>query len=340
MAGPAPYELLDDGFSPPPCEVLVIGCGNILRGDDAVGPVLVRHLYERGAPEGVRLVDGGTAGMDVAFAMRGAARVVIVDAARTGNPPGTIYRLPAEALAELPPVEGVHTHNFRWDHALALGDWLLGPQRPTDVTVLLIEAGAFEPGAALTPAVEAAMHQVADLVQAEFWPSPEATWAVEITTLGYLRLPAALAGRHFPSDVCVGRVVIRAGARVLELLPLQSAANGGLVLKQYDPDGGRSALVSEILGFAAAEGRFEALWVDAEGLLRIPLEEVTDAGPRGDHRGGGRARALDGLPAGDLAGGRGPASPGELPDTVDGRAGGRRGAPQRRTPAPAAGGAR
>ncbi|HQV19515.1 MAG TPA: hydrogenase maturation protease, partial [Gordonia sp. (in: high G+C Gram-positive bacteria)] len=64
----APYQLLDDGFSPPACEVLVIGCGNILRGDDAVGPILVRTLYSQGVPDSVRLIDGGTAGMDVAFA--------------------------------------------------------------------------------------------------------------------------------------------------------------------------------------------------------------------------------------------------------------------------------
>lgn len=66
------------------CQVLVIGCGNLLRGDDGVGPILVRHLWERGIPPGAQIVDGGTAGMDVAFRMRGARRVVLVDAARTG----------------------------------------------------------------------------------------------------------------------------------------------------------------------------------------------------------------------------------------------------------------
>ncbi|EUA52037.1 hydrogenase maturation protease family protein [Mycobacterium xenopi 3993] len=50
--------------------MLIIGCGNLLRGDDGVGPIMVRHLWERGMPDGVRLVDGGTAGMDVAFQMR------------------------------------------------------------------------------------------------------------------------------------------------------------------------------------------------------------------------------------------------------------------------------
>jgi len=113
----------------------VIGCGNILRGDDAVGPVLIRHLHTQGVPDGVRLVDGGTSGMDVAFGMRGAARVVIVDAARTGAEPGTVYRVPAEQLADLPPIDGLHTHNFRWDHALSFSTWLLGPHRPTDITL-------------------------------------------------------------------------------------------------------------------------------------------------------------------------------------------------------------
>ena len=40
----------------------------------------MRRSGRRGVPTGVRLVDGGTAGMDVAFQMRGAARVIIVDA--------------------------------------------------------------------------------------------------------------------------------------------------------------------------------------------------------------------------------------------------------------------
>ena len=67
-------------LEPPGCAVLVVGCGNLLRGDDGVGPVLIRHLWDRGVPDGARLVDGGTAGMDVGFQMRGAQRVVIVDA--------------------------------------------------------------------------------------------------------------------------------------------------------------------------------------------------------------------------------------------------------------------
>jgi hydrogenase maturation protease len=158
---------LTEPESPPVVPVLVVGCGNLLRGDDAVGPMLVRHLWERGVPDGVELVDGGTAGLDVAFKMRGRRKVVIVDAASTGSVPGTLYRVPGTELENLPPVDGINQHAFRWDHALAVGRWLLKDDYPSDVVVLLIEAGSTVHGADLTPAVEAGMERAIELVLEE-----------------------------------------------------------------------------------------------------------------------------------------------------------------------------
>lgn len=150
-------------------DIVVIGCGNLLRSDDAVGPILVRHLWEHGIPEsGVVLVDGGTAGMDVSFKMRGARKVVIVDAAATGSAPGTIFRVPATELEDLPALDGLHTHSFRWDHALSFGRWLLGDDYPDDITVFLIEAANVDFGDELSPAVRESMETVARLVR-EIW---------------------------------------------------------------------------------------------------------------------------------------------------------------------------
>ncbi len=149
-------------------ETLVVGCGNLLRGDDAVGPVLVRRLHDAGLPAGVEIADGGTAGMDVAFRMRGAGRVILVDACVSGSEPGTLFRVPGEEVEELPPLEGINLHAFRWDHALAFGRWLLKDDYPRDVVVYLVEAGGLEFGAPLTPRVDAAVdelvaHLLADL---------------------------------------------------------------------------------------------------------------------------------------------------------------------------------
>ena len=153
-------------LSPPPTHTLVVGCGNLIRGDDAVGPVLVRLLAERDLPSGVRLVDGGTAGMDVAFAMRNVDRVVVVDASRVGVEPGTVHRVPGAELTDLTPPEG-NLHRFRWDQALGFAKWLLKDDYPADVTVWLVEGESFEPGAPLTPAVETAVVRVADRIERE-----------------------------------------------------------------------------------------------------------------------------------------------------------------------------
>lgn len=148
-------------------DTLVIGCGNLLRGDDGVGPILIRQLWQLGLPAGMRVADGGTAGMDVAFKMRGADHVIIVDAARTGAAPGTLYQVPGEDLENLPPLEGINLHAFRWDHALAFGRWLLKAEYPRQITVYLIEGEDFAHGAPLSPAVQARMEQLAAQLVAE-----------------------------------------------------------------------------------------------------------------------------------------------------------------------------
>lgn len=251
--------------------MLVVGCGNLLRGDDGVGPVLVRHLWERGVPDGAKLVDGGTAGMDVAFQMRGAAKVVIIDAAATGAAAGTVYRVPGEELADLPPLQGLHTHMFRWDHAIAFARWALGEDCPTDITVFLIEAAGVEFGAELSETASAAMELVIDTIERDYLaplrPVGEQEASVEFTADGYLRLDAALAAARFPSDAVTA--VIRDGC--FWLVPLRGPRSGGLLLKQRNPAGDRSVLVAELAERAALCGVVRAYWDEHACALRIPI---------------------------------------------------------------------
>ncbi len=145
---------------------VIVGCGNLIRGDDAAGPVLVRLLADRDLPEGVRLIDAGTAGMDVGFALRGAQRAIVVDASRVGVDPGTVHRVPGEHLTDLRPPES-NLHRFRWDQALGFAQWLLKDEYPPEVTVWLVEGESFEAGEPLTPAVQAAVERVADAIVAD-----------------------------------------------------------------------------------------------------------------------------------------------------------------------------
>jgi hydrogenase maturation protease len=140
-----------------------VGCGNLLRGDDAAGPVLIRLLADREIPEGVRLIDGGTAGMDVAYAMRGSTRAILIDASNIGVEPGAVHRVPGEELRDLTPPEG-NLHRFRWDQALGFAQWLLKDEFPEDVTVYLVEGKSFELGDGLTPPVQASIERIADAI--------------------------------------------------------------------------------------------------------------------------------------------------------------------------------
>jgi len=148
-------------------ETLIIGCGNLLRGDDGAGPVLVRHLWEAGLPKGVHCADGGTGGMDVAFQMRGVRKVILVDACRSGSAPGSLFRVPGSELEQLPPLTGINLHCFRWDHALSFAHWLLKDDYPDNITVYLIEASDTGFNDRLTPPVEAAVRRLCTLLLEE-----------------------------------------------------------------------------------------------------------------------------------------------------------------------------
>lgn len=251
----------------------MVGCGNLLRGDDGVGPVLIRHLWDRGVPDGAKIVDGGTAGMDVGFQMRGAKQVVIVDASSTGVAPGTLYRVPGSELTDLPPLQGLHTHSFRWDHAIPFARWALGDACPTDITVFLIEAADMTMGAELSEPVSIAMEQVIDLIERDFLAPlrPEAldVVTVEFTAEGYLRLDAALAAGRFPSDAAAA--VPRDGE--LWLYPLRGPSSGGLLLKQRNSAGDRAVLIHEVLADGVPVGIRAACWDDEHKALRISLRE-------------------------------------------------------------------
>jgi hydrogenase maturation protease len=148
-------------------ELAVVGCGDLSQADEGAGLALVRQLRDEGVPPGVRIVDAADAGIDVAFQLRGAKRVIVVDATSTGAPAGTVSRVSGAAVDDMPPLSGLRTQSFRWDHALAFARWLLGDDYPADVTVYLIEAADRTPGAGLSGPAREGMKQVWRLIQRE-----------------------------------------------------------------------------------------------------------------------------------------------------------------------------
>ncbi len=95
--------------------ILVAGIGNIFLGDDGFGVEVANRLSGRSFPEGVRVVDFGIRGFDLAYALMDAPDVtILVDACPRGGTPGSVYVIEPD-LTDLDriqsaPVEG-HSMN-------------------------------------------------------------------------------------------------------------------------------------------------------------------------------------------------------------------------------------
>ncbi|TAL38054.1 MAG: hydrogenase maturation protease [Spirochaetes bacterium] len=78
--------------------VLILGIGNTLMSDDGIGVYIVNRIIETGValPRNVDVLDGGTAGFDLVPYMQGYDRIIIVDALKAEDDPGSIYRFPAD----------------------------------------------------------------------------------------------------------------------------------------------------------------------------------------------------------------------------------------------------
>jgi hydrogenase maturation protease len=78
-------------------EVLILGIGNILLGDEGAGCRAVEELERRYVfPSSVRLLDGGTAGLELLPAIAEADHLIIIDALAGGRPPGTVVQVEGE----------------------------------------------------------------------------------------------------------------------------------------------------------------------------------------------------------------------------------------------------
>jgi hydrogenase maturation protease len=80
-------------------EILVIGMGNVLMQDEGIGVRAVEELEARyRLPGRVRVIDGGTTGMELFEPMRHADCLVIADAVNADRPPGTLLRIANEEI--------------------------------------------------------------------------------------------------------------------------------------------------------------------------------------------------------------------------------------------------
>jgi len=150
---------------------VIIGVGNILMGDDGVGPAAVDLLRRRGLAGRADLLDAGLAFSDVLCDIDPDRRLIVIDAVRGAGRPGTVYRLDPDDADDRDD-SPVSLHEVSVVPALRLA--ALAGREFTDVTVFGVEPARLAWGEGLSPPVAGALDALAVEIEAHLARPAEA----------------------------------------------------------------------------------------------------------------------------------------------------------------------
>ena len=95
--------------------ILIACIGNIFLGDDGFGVEVANRLMHRHYPEGVRVVDFGIRGMELAYTLLDDYdTLILVDAVPRGGQPGTLYLIEPD-VANINPEKGAEAGRVALD---------------------------------------------------------------------------------------------------------------------------------------------------------------------------------------------------------------------------------
>lgn len=149
----------------------IYGIGNILLGDDGVGPAVIRHLEANYAfgPD-VTLEDLGTPSLDLPAYLIGYDTVIFIDAVALDAPPGTIRVFTREEITSVPTGIRVSPHEPSINDALIVLDF--AGTAPREVVLVGIVPETLDGGMQLSPRVADAVGRAAEVVMTAGWMDP------------------------------------------------------------------------------------------------------------------------------------------------------------------------
>jgi len=129
--------------------------------------MLSRLIDDGRLPDGIRVIEGGTLGLDLLESLRGVTHLLALDAVDVGAAPGTLVRFEGEALEGLPISKSVHLLGF----ADLMGALQLMGAAPAEVVLLGVQPESTDWGTELTLAVADAQPDLmaAALAQIAIW---------------------------------------------------------------------------------------------------------------------------------------------------------------------------
>jgi hydrogenase maturation protease len=141
-------------------KTVIIGVGNLILKDEGVGIHVVKELEKRELPCRVEVVDGGTATMELLSTLLEAERIIIIDALKAGEEPGSIYRVvPNDLIHETE--RPLSLHQVGLLEVLGMARQLGGHG---EVVIIGVEPKEISWGMELTPEVKARVPKVIEVV--------------------------------------------------------------------------------------------------------------------------------------------------------------------------------
>jgi hydrogenase maturation protease len=145
--------------------ILLLGLGNTLLGDEGLGVRALERLQEQyPLPETVQPIDGGVLGLELLAYLEGVTDLVAIDAIQTGQPPGTLVRLEGEDIPATFALK-MSMHQVTFHEVLAMCQ--LRGTMPPRVVIWGMEPAVLETGVELSPLMESRLDALVQAVMDE-----------------------------------------------------------------------------------------------------------------------------------------------------------------------------
>jgi hydrogenase maturation protease len=146
--------------------VLIGGIGNVLLGDDAIGPYVIRllescYIFD----ENVEIADLGTPALDLTHRIAGRDAVILIDCVASDAAPGTLQLFRKNDILATMSAQRLDPHSPALAECLLTAE-MLGAT-PQHVLLIGIGGAGFEPGRPLTDAVREAALQAVEAILEE-----------------------------------------------------------------------------------------------------------------------------------------------------------------------------
>lgn len=130
----------------------ILSVGNVLMGDDGIGPFILKILESRYEfPENVRLDDLGTPGLGITAFFSDYDAVILIDAVRASGNPGDVKLYRKDQLVKIPIQPRVSPHDPALVEAMLFAE--LSGICPKEVLLVGVVPECCELGCLMTPAM-------------------------------------------------------------------------------------------------------------------------------------------------------------------------------------------